>query len=624
MGLTRPPHVIKANKNTEIPTEVIFFDCETEEERIDDKIIQHNLKLGVGCHQRWHPGKPGHYQDWITFSLSQSFWSWALDLVKDNRRMIFIAHNLDFDFLVLNGITELTNRNYHMKSMISSGKIDIWVFVQYKYKPNSVHWHNYKERYGKRPRVTRTLIFLDLMNYFDTSLKEVGKSVGCPKMSINFKECSIEELTVYCKNDVFIMTEAWKKWLTFIHENDLGTWGKTLPSQAFNAYRHRFMPHKILIHTNKKATALERAGYFGGRCECFQLGYFDKGPFYLFDINSMYPSVMCSHLYPVKLLTYVTQGNIEDILSHYRGKCFIATVLIRTTVPQFPKRHGNHLIFPVGTFWTTLTTYELWDAMDNESIIAMKDFAIYEPGHIFEDYIDFFWSERLKYKQASDAPFEYMCKILMNSLYGKFGQKIDNYEHIGEDLEHGVGFYGEWDVEDKKWLRFRRMNGYIDIVTGQVEGYNSFVAISAHVTGYARSLLWSFIRKIPSGRLFYCDTDSLIVDEIGKDILWKHIDENVLGALHLEKQSDTLTVYNAKDYIFANKRKTKGVRTTAKKIDEHTFGQWQQRSLKRVLWNEQADNCQWKWVEKTLQESYKKGIVDDYGVVHPLVLDETV
>jgi len=624
MGLERPPHVIKANKNTEIPERVVFFDCETGEEKVDEDTVQHNLKLGVGCYQIWHPGKPGHYQDWITFSLRQSFWSWALDFVQDNRRMIFIAHNLNFDFLVLGGITELTARDYYMKTMISSGKIDIWVFVRYKYKPDSAQWHNYKKRYGKRPRVIRTLLFLDLMNYFDTSLKAVGKSVGCHKLPINFKECSAQELLDYCKNDVFIMIEAWKKWLIFIYKNDLGTWGKTLPSQAFNAYRHRFMPHTIRVHTHKKATALERAGYFGGRCECFRLGYFDKGPFYLFDINSMYPSVMATHPYPVKLLTYVTQGAFTDLWCTYRDQCVIATVLIRTTVPQFPRRYGNHLIFPVGAYWTTLTTYELWAAMESRAVIAVKDFAVYESEYIFKKYIDFFWSERLKYKQAKDAPFGYMCKILMNSLYGKFGQKIDNYEHIGEDPEHGAGFYGEWDVEAQKWLRFRKMNGYIDIVTGQVEGYNAFVAISAHVTGYARSLLWSFIQKIPPGHLYYCDTDSLIVDEAGKNALWEYVDDTVLGALHMEKQSDTIIIYNAKDYVFAGKRKIKGVRTTAKRIDAHTFGQWQQRSLKRVLWNEQADTCQWKWVEKTLQENYKKGTVDDDGVVHPLVLDESV
>lgn len=624
MGLMRPPHVIKPNKNTEMPAEVIFFDCETEEERIDDEIIQHNLRLGIGCHLKWHPEKTGQYEDWLTFYRPTYFWEWALKQVKDNRRMVFIAHNLDFDFLVLNGISELTERDYHMKTMISSGKIDIWVFVQYKYKPDSQQWNNYINRYGKRPRVTRTLLFLDLMNYFDTSLKEVGKSVGCHKLPIDFKECSIQELSDYCKNDVFIMVEAWKKWLVFIHENDLGVWGKTLPSQAFNAYRHRFMPHKIRVHTHEKATALERAGYFGGRCECFQLGYFDNGPFYLFDINSMYPSVMKSHPYPVKLLTYVTQGHINDLTETYADKCFIATILVRTTVPRFPKRREGRLVFPVGTFWTVLSTPELWEAIENRAIIAMKDFAVYEPEHIFKDYIDFFWTQRLEYKVASDAPFIYMCKILMNSLYGKFGQKIDNYEHIGEDPEHGVGFYGEYDIDTKKWLKFRKMNGYIDISTGQVEGYNSFVAISAHVTSYARSLLWSFIQKIPSRHLFYCDTDSLIVDEVGRNALWEYINDVELGALHLEKESDTITIFNAKDYIFADKRKIKGVRTTAKKIDAHTFGQWQQRSLKRVLWNEQPDNCQWKWVEKTLREGYKKGTVDDYGVIHPLVLNETV
>ncbi|GAG78549.1 unnamed protein product, partial [marine sediment metagenome] len=102
MGLMRPPHIIKANKNTEIPTEAIFFDCETEEERIDDETVQHNLKLGVGCHMKWHPAKPGQYEDWIELYTATCFWEWALAQVKDNRRMVFIAHNLDFDFLVLN------------------------------------------------------------------------------------------------------------------------------------------------------------------------------------------------------------------------------------------------------------------------------------------------------------------------------------------------------------------------------------------------------------------------------------------------------------------------------------------------------------------------------------------
>jgi len=624
MGLTRPPHVIKANKRTELPREVIFFDCETLEEKIDEEVIQHNLKLGVACHLKWHPNEAKCDMEWLLFYQISQFWDWALDKVLLNRRMVFIAHNLDFDFLVLNGITCLSHFNYHMQTMISSGKLDIWMFVKYKYKPDSVQWENYKKRYGKRPRVIKTLLFLDLMNYFDTTLKAVGESVGAPKWEIDFKICTTPELADYCKNDVYIMTEAWKKWITFIYEHDLGVWGKTLPSQAFNAYRHRFMPHKIRVHTHEKATALEREGYFGGRCECFQLGYFDKGPFYLFDINSMYPYVMQKWEYPVKLLTYITQGSVADLKKNHGIHGVMAKVLIRTTTPRYPRRHKHHLVFPVGTFWTVLCGKELFDALDAHAIIAVKDFSMYEMAPIFHDYINFFWQTRLGYKHAGDKPFTYMTKIMMNSLYGKFGQRIDDYTVIGDDPDHGVGFYGEWDVETQKWLRFRRMNGHIALATGQVEGYNSFVAISAHVTSFARSMLYWLIERVPDGHLFYCDTDSLIVDELGRESLQDHIDESVLGALHLEKESETITVYNAKDYVFSGKRKIKGVRTTAKRIDDNTFGQWQQRSLKRVLWNEQPDNCQWKWVEKTLQETYKKGTVDDQGVVRPLILTEGV
>jgi len=212
----------------------------------------------------------------------------------------------------------------------------------------------------------------------------------------------------------------------------------------------------------------------------------------------------------------------------------------------------------------------------------------------------------------------------MNSLYGKFGQKIDNYVTIAEDPEHGIGFYGEYDVEEKKWLKFRRLNGNIDVAMGHEEGYHSFVAISAFVTAYARYYLYDLLMKIPPGSLFYCDTDSMIVDQKGFTAMEVILDSKRLGALSLDKSAKTLTIYGNKDYVFGSEAKTKGVRTAAKYIDDNTFGQWQQRSLKRVLWNNQADNCHWKWVEKVLREEYTKGIVEKDGMVTPLVLDETI
>lgn len=624
MGLRRAPHTIKANKRTEMPRETIFFDCETIDEEVEEDIIQHNLKLGTACYAKWKPDGAFIKQDWLTFYHPDEFWAWALEHIHSHRRMIFIAHNLDFDFLVLQGLTFLEHYKYYCSSMISSDKIGIWQFVQYKYPPNSQKWKNYKARYKKRPRVTKTALFLDLMNYFDTSLKALGESVGCTKIKINFKTCSMVELTDYCKNDVLIMMEAWGQWISFLHAYDLGVWGRTLPSQAFNAYRHRFMPHKIRVHTNEKATALERSGYFGGRCECFQTGHFDKGPYYLLDINSMYPYVMQKEVYPVQLLTYIKQASIDDLKYHMDSYGIMAEVLIDAHKPCFPKRIDGKLCFPLGKFWTTLTTPELKLLPRGAALIAIRGLAVYKLAPIFRDYVKFFYSKRQQFKQEGHEAFNYCCKLLMNSLYGKFGQKIDNYLTIGKDPEHGLGFYGEYDVELHKWIRFRRMNGKIDIADGYEEGYNSFVAISAFVTAYARCKLGQIIKRVLDGDLYYCDTDSVIVNQRGYKSLQGRCHATNLGSLALEKVSETLTIYNAKDYVFANKRKTKGVRTTAKKIDTHTFGQWQQRSLKRVLWNNQADNCQWKWVEKVMRAEYTKGVVDPDGRVTPFYLDESV
>jgi hypothetical protein len=50
----------------------------------------------------------------------------------------------------------------------------------------------------------------------------------------------------------------------------------------------------------------------------------------------------------------------------------------------------------------------------------------FESGNIFKEYIEELYKFRMEYPKSH--PMNYIAKLLMNSLYGKFGMRMDNTE----------------------------------------------------------------------------------------------------------------------------------------------------------------------------------------------------
>ena len=83
-----------------------------------------------------------------------------------------------------------------------------------------------------------------------------------------------------------------------------------------------------------------------------------------------------------------------------------------------------------------------------------------------------------------------MCKFLLNTLDGKFGQKADIWTKIGDcpDEPDRVEEVFNPDTNKRSMLRF--LLGEVFESTGYEECYNSFPAIASHVTAYGRLRLW--------------------------------------------------------------------------------------------------------------------------------------
>jgi len=591
-------HVLKANMKTELPSNYIFVDTETWFQDKND-LTFHNLKLGVAKFVRLKSARSDISEKTICFSKTREFWDAADKFCLDKTKTYLYAHNQHFDFFVLQGVTSLTALGWELKNFF----VDSNIFMMRWKKEN------------------KTLEILDSGNILKTQLAEIGKALGLPKLEVDFNNVDSLKLYDYCERDVEILKRWMLNFREFIKEHDLGNYKKTIASQAFAAYRHRFMKQPIYIHNNKQAIKLERESYFGGRTEAFSIGILEKQNYTLLDVNSMYPFIMRNNAFPTMLLKHIKNPSPAEFFGYLKKFGVIAKCQILTTEPVFPIRSSKAL-FPIGEFETVLNTPELQYASENGMILEVKEMNVYQMDSIFTEYIDFFYNLKKRYKEEKNGAMYLLSKLFMNSLYGKFGQKSTIYKFI-EKCDPSIQLIiSGGDAITYKPVTDYFLAGKHFRSFGESESFDTFVAVASHVTAYARLYLWRLIKTAGMENVFYCDTDSLLVNQKGLYNLKKFIDSRELGMLDSELESENIIIRGPKDYDFGVKKKLKGIKNNAENLGNNTFRQEQFLKFRTLMRSGLTQSAIVKRVVKHLQRKYDKGKVLKSGRVAPYSLPE--
>jgi len=448
-------------------------------------------------------------------------------------------------------------------------------------------------------------------------LATLGEDIGYLKLPMPALDAPREAWDVYCKRDVDVLRQSILNYIGLLQEDDLGNFQITLAAQSLTAYRHRFMGHPIFIDDNEKACLLARQGYMGGRTEAFWYGPIPEA-IHVYDINSQYPSVMRDEPMPTKLRSIwrnVSHAELADIL--HEG-CAVGEVFVASEAPYFPKRWESRLVFPVGRFWTTLCSPELRRALDDNRIIAIGRIAVYESAVIFQDFVDFFYERRMEARARGDGARVLMYKLFMNSLYGKFGQSGRVFEEIGQSPDIAFTTWLEKDMETGEVYKVRQIATLMQRMRNEGESSNSSPAIAAHVTSAGRVLLQRYIDSAKAENVYYCDTDSLMVNAAGQARLEPFESANELGLLKHEHSVERAEIWGAKDYVLDGVATIKGVRKNAERIDANTFRQDTFRGLKGMLRDGDHDRMLIKRTVKHLSRVYNKGIISGVGRIQPL------
>jgi len=581
-----------------MPRHVVFFDTETHMTVRDDGATEHRLRLGWCCYlQRGH-GRHREIEEWFSFTTAEAFWQFVMSHTAAKVKLWVIARNLGFDFTVVEGWHFLKASGYKLKFFYASGVTNII----------SVH------------KTGSSIVLLDSLNWFVESLEETGKRIGIPKMHVDFDTVADSELSIYCKNDVLIELENFRLLIRFLEENKVSRLCYTRGSTAMAAYLFRHYHVPIYIHNNREAIELERAAYKGGRVECFQLGDFNAGPYTVVDVNSLYPYVMGQHDYPCKYIRqerYPTLPEFSDYLQEY---AVVATVVVDTKEPVYPVR-GDRTFFPIGHFTASLCTPELLYAQNKGHIVSVVKCVLYEKANLFRSFVDTFYQMRLRFKAEESAEYVELCKKILNSLYGKFGQKAEEWTKIA-DCPGEPDRYEYLIYADRPGIHsIRYLMGQCFELTRFGESYDSFPAIAAHVTAYGRLVLWRLMQKVGKGNYFYCDTDSLIVNAKGLRRLRSEMSTTELGKLKVEETMAAMSIYGLKDYVTGQKVVTKGIRKNAEKLSEGVYRQARWPSLQGMLRSGKGDIYTVEKTVKHLTRKYEKGTVLPDGRIIPFVLD---
>ena len=323
------------------------------------------------------------------------------------------------------------------------------------------------------------------------SLEDLAESFGAKhqKLAIDYKKIRKNDPATlkYLKEDVLALHEIITKWLDLEY---VITPRLTIASQALDTFSRTFIDGDLVQMPIDYDTVVRENFYSGGRVEVFK----GHGTVNSYDVNSLYPYVM---------KTEMPCGEVSRVRSYRPGRLGFYQIEV-TKAPDnylglFQMRGGkkNYFVNGPGTYSMSSDTLEFLVSTFGIKYNVKFGLVFADRGRIFDDYVDFFFA--LKKSAAKDSPARFLAKMMLNSLYGKLGQKPD-YETLVMD----TGRHKTARPADP----FLSTLGLVYVPRKGRRSKFVLPYLAAMITDRARLHHLKLMLEHPK-EMFYCDTDSL-------------------------------------------------------------------------------------------------------------------
>lgn len=392
------------------------------------------------------------------------------------------------------------------------------------------------------------------------------------------------EMVRYCENDVFVLSESLMKYTevccSFVFRSPLKS--VTVPQFTYQMYLELYLPVKRICYLDLNESRFARRALRGGNTNVRRLYYEASaerceqgdGARYI-DIQSLYPAVQFSDPMPigrpsVRYFTSIDKQRVFHVQpSEAELRSFFGFIECDISLP-----HEDNVALPFhpvlslrGKIRNHLTLISHYHPLERVVITSVECQAALDQGYrithvyrmdvyqkstgLFRDFVSTWLklkllnspipdgcdkrsyvvlcNKRYKFQPAlcvKDFPttpnvaMRGLAKLMLNSLWGKFGQRSDMISK--EILKHGSDVFRlnaqiqqGWVVEKKREF-IRQSNGMcspfqIADVVNYLKRETKNVAVAAFVTAHARLRLWQAMQKC-GDRVLYHDTDSIVYE----------------------------------------------------------------------------------------------------------------
>ena len=348
-----------------------------------------------------------------------------------------------------------------------------------------------------------------------------------------------DEEIEYVRNDTEIVARILK-----IHFDE-GMTELTAPSDAFKQLKKTVVDNyrKLGIKYMREHPDVEafcRKAYCGGISWVNPwVQEKEVGAGVVYDVNSLYPYVMRRYAYPVYYPKEIKSNTELD------GYLWIAEFHVDVTkklftLPTLRDNERNKWIETsfCGNVVMTSVDYEMLLENYTGEVTFIRGYRwIHSDDMLFEDFVRY-WGTR---KQESTGGIRQICKIMLNSSYGKFG--------LNPIKKRKRAYYNPW----KRIVMYSNKDEDGNELVEE-KGANN-VAIAAFITAYARRELSRGVSQLTG--FCYCDTDSVHLatykDPITKKIVTPsfsgEVDPVLLGAWKKESTFSRAKYLRQKTYI---------------------------------------------------------------------------
>lgn len=544
---TRQWHYIKPNETTRVPRRLIFLDTEAARQSTPFGEVQ-TWALAVACFRAQRPDRKA-VEQWETYDDPELLWKAVDAWVGASGRTVLWTHNLGYDARIAELFELLPALGFTLKAHNLVGK-GTWLM-----------WG--------RGRASLTMV--DSASVFPVELTRLGVHVGLPKLPLPEAGAGGVGLYSRCWRDVEILRAAVLEYLQWLETDDLGNWQLTGAGQSWATFRHRFMDRRLLVHADEAALTAERRAMWTGRCEAYWHGELGYQVVHEWDLTLAYARIARDITVPVRLVGPMPEDYDWRARLGSEQTALLLEVTVTTEVPVVPAERDGRILWPVGTFKTTLWDVEIAEALAAGAEVTVHCGWIYHKAPALKRWGEWIVDQLDNLKDMQDHWKYIVLKHWARALIGRFAMTYTKWEEYAHAPTNAVFANSVYDIDTGETFRTVQIGRTMWRDVGTREWGESMPMVTGYIQATCRVRLWRICQEAPVGSVIYADTDSVLVTDQHSAALADVSRAHPEWGLRLKRSWQGFGVWGPRQIRTGPSVRIAGVSRHAERIDKLTF-----------------------------------------------------